>query len=359
MTYRITGALVMGLLLMLTPAAAAGWKEATADERQRVPVTIARVEARVVEDWRASVGQLEAQADPLVSAEVAGRLKEVLAREGDVVKAGQVLARIDDADYLLARDAARADIERVRALLRAAGLRLKRVQRLVKRGTAPTSQLDDARARHDSLRAQLAAARVRLAQAERNLEKTRVISPVDGRVSRRMVSPGDLMAAGKPMFRLSAPGYVKVRLPFPERDLAVIRTGQPLELSTPAMPGKVVRATVQKISPDIDPASRAIHVLAVLRNEHGWRIGGSVDGRVLVARRDHALVAPEQAVVLRPGGHVVFTVDDGDIARMRKVRPGLKLDGLVEILDGLKEGERIAADGAGFLSDGVAVEVRP
>ncbi len=358
------GFLAMALLaLSLAPATAAPAAQRT--ERtaagtqavRRVPVTVERVRVRTVEDWRISVGQVEAWRNPLVSSEVAGKLVEVRVGEGDTVKVGEVLARIEDTDYLLARDAARADVARIRALLGASGLRVRRVRRLVRRGSAPQAQLDDATAEHDSLRAQLQAAEARLRQAERNLARTRIVSPVDGRVSRRLVSPGNLLDIGTPLFKLTAPGHVKVRLPYPERDLAVIRPGQPMEISTPSSPGGVVRTTVQRISPDIDPASRNASVLAILPNKHGWRVGASVDGRVLVARRDHALVVPEQAVVLRPEGHVVFVIGKDGRAHARRVRPGLRVNGMIEIAEGLREGETVAVDGAGFLGDGVAVEI--
>ncbi len=357
-----TVALLLGTLLvaggqgMVRGAVAADARQgAAAGSDRQVAVRVQTVKRRTVEDWRHAVGQLESFENPLISAEVAGKIIEVRVKEGEAVRAGDVLARIDDADYRLARDLAKADISRIQALLAAAQKRVRRVSTLVRKGSAPVSALDDASAQLQALQAQLRAARVRLQQAERSLGKTLISSPVDGRISARLVAQGDLAAPGKPLFRLSAPQRLKARLPFPERDLAFIRVGQPLELTTPARPGEVVKTTVASISPDIDPASRAAHVLAIIDNRQGWRPGSSVDGRVLVARRENVPVVPEKALVRRPAGTVVFIAGSDGRAHQRRVEPGLRFDGLVEIRRGLRGGERIVTDGAGFLDDGVAI----
>ncbi len=350
----------VALLVMLVPAVADETEKSTerSSAQQRVPVTVTTVRRMTLEDWRHSVGQLEPFEDPLLSAEVSGRVVKLNVKEGDAVKAGEVVAQLDDADYRLARDMARTDIARVEALLKAAELRMRRISTLVHKGSAPQSALDDATAQRDSLRAQLAGAQVRLQQAERSLAKTRIVSPVGGRVARRMVSVGDLVAPGKPVMRIVASNTMKVRLPYPERELASIRAGQRVRLSTPASPEQHIEAKVTSVSPEIDMASRSAHVLVVMKNVHGWRAGASVDGAVLVGVRKDAFVVPETSVVLRPEGHVVFMLGQDGRVHERKVRLGLRVDGMVEVIDGFAGGERVVVDGAGFLIDGVMVEVK-
>ena len=343
----------------LPPAAAQEARKAqSAAAVQRVPVSVVPAGRRVMERWLAAVGTVESLAAPRVAAEAPGRIVEIAAREGEAVRRGQLLARIDDTDQLLARDLAQAEIASLEALLEAARLRLRRVSALVEDNHAPRAALDEARAQRDSLRARLRGARTRLRQALRALKKTRVTSPLAGRLERRLVSVGDLVDIGTPLFRLSTGGRLRVRLPVPERELALVRRGQVVRLSSPAAPGGNIEARVVAILPRIDPASRSATVLVDITAAPGWRPGASVDGRILVARHKGATVVPERAVVLRPRGTVVFLPGDDGRAHARAVRTGLRAAGLVEILAGLKPGEKVIADGAGFLSDGAAVEVR-
>ncbi len=325
---------------------------------QRVPVSVVRAERRTMERWLAAVGTVESLLAPKVAAEASGRIVEIAVHEGAKVRRGQLLARIDDTDHLLARDLAKADIAGAQALLEAAERRVKRISALVARGNAPQAALDDALAQRDSLRARLAGARTRLQQALRAVAKTRITSPLEGRLARRFVSVGDLVAPGTPLFDISSDARIRVRLPFPEREMALIRRGQPVRLSSPAAPRRRIEARVEDISPRIDAASRAGAVLVTVDNTPGWLPGASVDGRIRVARHEGATVVPERAVVLRPQGTVVFIPGDDGRVRARRVHTGLRAAGMVEILEGLKAGERIVADGAGFLSDGAAVEVR-
>jgi len=268
----------------------------------------------------------------------------------------QVLAHIDSGDYLLARELARADIARLQALLKASPLQVQRLRRLVARKSANQAALDEAEAQLGALLGQLQAARVRLQQAERNLARSRIVSPVNGRVDARHVSVGDYVTPGSLLFDLTDLTRLRARLPYPESLAGWLRPGLPVRLHTPAAPGQTVVAVVTDLRPRIDPGSRAVEILVDFANPGDWRPGASVTGSLQVARHPDAVTVPEAAVVARPAGKVVYVIEDGR-ARQRVVRTGLVQDGRVEILEGLATGEIVAVDGAGFLSDGAAVEV--
>lgn len=322
-----------------------------------IPITVTTAVSRDLEIWESSVGQLEAKTSPMIATEVAGRIIAVSADVGQEVKAGQVLAEIDAEDFRLARALAAADIKRLQSLLRAQGLQVKRVRALAKEKSVSRSVLDEAEAQFGALQAQLSAARVRLQQAERSIAKARITSPVSGKVDERRISVGDYAKVGTPLFHITTVDRLRVRLPFPESLGAKLRVGLPARLSTPVAPGREVAGAITDIRPEITRTNRAINVIIDLDNPGDWEPGASVTGAVRVALHKGAIVVPEASVVRRPAGTVVYVIEDGK-AVQRRVQTGLRRDGQVEILSGLAVGARVAQDGAGFLTDGVAVEVK-
>jgi len=292
----------------------------------------------------------------MIAAEVEGRIIAVQADVGEEVTTGQVLAEINPEDFRLAKALAAADIERLQSLIRAEGLKVKRLRSLVRKQSANQSLLDETEAQFGALKAQLTAARVRSQQAERNMAKARIISPVTGKVDDRRISVGDYVQVGAPLFYITTMDRLRVRLPFPESLRARLRVGLPARLSTPVAPGQDVTGEITHIRPEIMRENRAVNVIIDLDNPGDWEPGASVTGAVRVALRKGAVVVPEASVVRRPAGTVVYVVEEGK-ARQRLVQTGLKREGIVEILSGLEAGERVAVDGAGFLTEGARVEV--
>ena len=339
------------LLLALGPAAAAGPEAA----RRAVPVTVTAAAARDLPETARSVGRVRAPRLATVAAEVAGAVAAVEVEVGEAVRAGQVLVRIDDADLRLEREAARAALARVEALAASQRRRVRRLERLVRRRQVSEDALDEARGALAALEAERAAARARLALAERRLAKARVRAPFDGRVAARLVSAGDRVAPGTALVRLVAAGREAV-LPFPEALAPRLRPGLPVRLSTPAAPGGV-DLRIDAVRPELSDGGHAVQAIVRLPPAVGWPPGATVDAEVVLGVHRGAVVVPETAVVLRPAGTVVYVVVDGR-ARARRVRTGLRRDGLVEIVAGLAAGETVAVDGAAFLSDGAPVRVR-
>jgi len=322
-----------------------------------IPITVTTAVSRDLEVWESSVGQLEAKTSPMIAAEVTGRIIAVSADVGQKVEAGGVLAEIDPEDFRLAKALVEADIKRLQSLIRAQGLQVKRLRALVRKKSANQSALDEAEAQFGALQAQLTAARVRSQQAERNIVKARLTSPVSGKVDERRISVGDYVQVGTPLFHITTLNRLRVRLPFPESLGSLLRVGLPARLNTPVAPGHQVTGEITDIRPEITHTNRAINVIIDLDNPGDWEPGASVTGAVRVKLHKDAVVVPEASVVRRPAGTVVYVINDGKAAQ-RVVQTGLRRDGQVEILSGLEAGERVAVDGAGFMTDGVAVEVQ-
>ena len=320
------------------------------------PVTVTRAVTRDLEIWESSVGQLQARTAPTVAAEVGGRIVAIRADVGDRVKKGQPLVGLEKADFRLEQQAAEADVQRLQALIHAQRLKVERLRKLVRNKSSSQSALDDADAQLGALQAQLLSSRVRLQQARRNIEKTDIVSPVDGRVDERFVSVGDYVKTGTPLLHVTSLKRLRVRLPFPESLGGKLRVGLPSRLVSPVAPEVQVQGLISEIRPVITVANRAIEVIVDLDNPGPWDPGASVTGQVRVEQRNGALMVPEISLVQRPAGEVVYLLD-GDRVRQREVRTGLRQEGEVEIVAGLEAGTEVVVDGAGFLTDGARVDV--
>jgi len=352
--------IVFWLCMVLTATACENDEQQSGKQEtsgQSIPITVTTAVSQDLEVWESSVGQLEAKSSPIIAAEVGGRIIAVSADMGQEVIEGQVLAEIDPEDFRLARKLAEADIKRLQSLKRAQSLQVKRLSALVRKKSANQSALDEAEAQFGALQAQLIAARVRLQQAERNIARTRITSPVSGKVDERRISAGDYVKVGTPLFHITTLNRLRVRLPFPESMGELLRVGLPVRLSTPVVPGSQVAGEITDIRPEITRSNRAINVIIDLDNPGDWEPGASVSGAVQVELHKGAVIVPEASVVRRPAGTVVYVITDGK-AVQRAVQTGLRRDGQVEILSGLEAGERVAVDGAGFLTDDVVVEIK-
>jgi hypothetical protein len=146
-----------------------------------------------------------------------------------------------------------------------------------------------------------------------------------------------------------------VRLPFPEHVASRLRVGQSVGLSSFADPDKTVPGTIREIRPALDSTTLSREV--IVAGSGGWRPAGSIRGEVVLGVRKDALVVPEQAVVLRPGGSVVY-VAEGDTVRQRTVQLGVRRGGETEIVSGVRAGDTVVVDGATQLTDGAKIKVR-
>lgn len=307
-----------------------------------MPVTAVEVRTGDVEVIETTVGRIEAATAPTIAAEVAGRVVEIVRDAGDAVTAGDLLARIDDTNY-------RNAVQRLSALHEQQARTVRRYRDLVARESVSQSLLDEAEAQLDALDAQLDDART-------NLERTRVVAPVDGVIQRRFMSVGDFRGVGDPMFQVAALSRLRVSLPFPERVADRLAVGQDVRLRVTSA-DTTVNATISELRPMVGTNSRSLEAIVELDNPGGWRPGNSVSAELVLATRSGQSLVPALSVVQRPAGSVVYVVD-GDTARQRVIELGVRTNGEVEVRDGLSAGERVVVDGAGFLTDGARISVQ-
>ncbi len=357
------------MLAALAALAQVGCSKGKAEKQAQAAarITVTSPQKRDVAVRTHAVGRLAQSRFATLGAEIPGRVTAVTVEAGDAVRKGQVLVRIDDRDARTAAVRAASRLESLRAQVAAQEKMVRRYRRLLAERFVTQAQLDEAEARLTTLQKSLRAAQADLARAKRNIARTRVRAPFDGRVERRFVAPGDFIGLGKPLVSLSAgrggAAGLHAVLPFPETMLGRIRPGLAVRLRTMAGCAPL-QARISEVSPRVSARNGAFEARVDLPSALDaacWRAGAAVAADVTLAVHRDAWVLPEAAVVLRPAGSVVYVIEgeDGGRARSRRVQTGERLDGEVEIVAGLRGGERIALDGAAWLSDGAPVSVVP
>lgn len=358
LTRKPTLYLITATLFMCLTLTACSKKDVESDAKKKpqsalISTTVA--EANTLEIREESIGTLEGLMDPTVSAEASGRVVKVLAHPGQVVKKGEVLALLDATDYNLQRNQAQAEVARLEALTTNQSRIVERNQTLVKKNFISQNALDDVTTQHTALQQQLDGAKAQMAIIEHTRAKTTVVAPIDGVVQKQIVSTGDFVKIGDPLLQVISKQKLRAHLPLPENIAAKIHPGIKVRLSTPTSNDEVM-STIRELKPLISETSRAVDVIADVTDQAGWQPGASVKGEIILGEHANAVLIPEQCVVLRPAGEVVYVVKDG-LALQRIVKTGMHQDGKIEIIEGLGAGEVIAKDGAAFLTDKAKIKV--
>jgi RND family efflux transporter MFP subunit len=351
------GYAVVAVLAMTSVFLVACSKEQAKPEARGTPITAQMPAVREVANIERSVGVITSPELPLVKAEATGRVIELLVDAGSKVTVGQALARLDDEVQQLALKSAHASQRRAEVQRDNADTSLKRLVDLRATGAVSQGALDDARAAADSAAAQVNEARAAVAQAQWALRMTAIVSPIAGIVQQRRVAVGDLVRSGDPVIELAAASALRAVLPFPETFLGRIQVGQKVRLVLPDQPDTTVDGQINELRPIVGRDNRAIEAIVAFANPSNWKPGGSVIGEVILDQRSDALTIPIEALVLRPAGELVYVLDGG-VVKASEVTVGVRTGSYVEVLSGLEAGQRVAVKGAGFLTDGAAVDVR-
>jgi membrane fusion protein (multidrug efflux system) len=308
-----------------------------------VAVEAAEVEVGQMVDAMTVTGTLRSDESADVSAEIDGRVAGVHFTEGEAVAQGALLFTLDDAVY-------RAELATAEANLELSERNNERAIELLQRNAGTVRARDEAQA-------QLAIDRAEVDLARARLDKTRIIAPFAGVVGLREVSVGGYVSPGHVLVNLEDIDPIKVDFPVPERALSAVEVGQPIEVTVTAWPDRTFEGEVYAIDPRIDPQGRSIAIRATIDNgERLLRPGLFAAVRLITARRDQALLVPEQAIFAQQGKPYVYKVVDGT-ARLTEVTLGGRRVGQAEITSGLAPGDIVVTAGQLKLHDGAQVRV--
>jgi membrane fusion protein (multidrug efflux system) len=322
------------------------------------PVATAPVVAVDLEERIEASGELEARYHSFVAAEVSGQITQIVKDEGEPIAAGEPALEIDPQRRQLELAAARARAAQADARTVEARRQTERIRSLRGRNAASQSKLDEAETALLVAQSDAAAQKAQLGVAEQALDDATVRAPFDGVVGRRLVSEGDFVQVGTRLVELVSLDPIEVVFHLAEVDSGRVAVGQKVAVRVAPYPEEVFEATVAVVYPTIDPQSRTLRVKATLENP-GGRLRPGLFARAdlgIRVRRGVAMV-PEEAVLQRSDGAVVFRVVAGERVERRVVAIGEFHDGMIEVRSGLDAGDAVVTRGHSDLVDGAVVRV--
>jgi RND family efflux transporter MFP subunit len=338
------------------------------------------------------VGSFAADEEVIVSAQAAGELSQINVDFGSYVSQGQIIATIDQRDAKLKVEQAEAtlkqtlarlgmkegekfdpnqnaDVRVAKSQLDWAKLELDRSMKLIEKGDIPRSSYDEkvtnynmAQARYqaalDSVNQQLAAVeqqKAALALAKKALTDTVVRSPISGAVKEKHASRGSYMTVNGRIVTLVKINPLRLRADIPESSAAAVRTGQTINVTIDAFPNRTFTGRVVRIGPSLDEKTRALAVEAEVANSGNLlRPGMFAKSRLITSANAPAVMVPQRAVVTVVGLSKVFVIENGKAVE-RIVKTGATDGDLIEIAEGVKDGEAVATSNLDKLQTGVAV----
>lgn len=336
------------------------------------PVTVATPLAKRVTNWDEFTGRFEASEQVEVRARVSGFLDSVHFRDGDLVKAGDLLFTIDQRPYKLAVDAARAEVARAKAQVDLNQNEVERAEALTQNRTITARDIDQRRANLNGAIASQQAAEANLKTAELNLEWTQVRAPLAGRVSNRRVDQGNLIAGGQSGATLltTIVAVDPIKFVFDASEADYLRYAQSQDLRKPGTPVRVRLSSETKwdregkidfVDNTLNARSATIRTRAVFPNPDGSLTPGTFGRLRLFAGEADALLVPDAVIVSDQANKIVLTVGADNKVVPKPVQLGAISDGLRVITKGLTPADKVIVTGIAnpMVRPGVAVTPQP
>ncbi len=309
---------------------------------------VGKVVAMTLEDDAQAVGSLRSRQGVMLRPEVSGRIASLGFSDGQRVRRGQLLVQLDDTLQ-------QAQLKQAEAQASIARTNLQRNRDLVAQNFVSQSAVDQSAAVLEVAEAQVALTKAQLA-------RMRIVAPFDGIAGIRSVDTGDYVKDGADLVNIEDLSQVLVDFRLPERFIARVKTGQSVEVGLDALPGQRFTGRIDALDAVIDANGRSLLVRARLDNPGGvLKSGLFARTRIVFAKRENALVVPEEALVPQGGRQYIFQVIDGPNGKVSKrieARIGLRLPGKVEVLEGLAADDLVVTAGQARLGRGDPVPLR-
>lgn len=286
---------------------------------------------------------LEADREASVVAKVSGEVRALMIEEGQPVRAGQLLARLDGDQLRLERDRAQATLAKLEH-------DYQRNVELHEKGLVSPGAFENLKYEVDAQRAAYELARLQLSYTE-------IRAPIDGVLSERMIKVGNTIKPNDVLFRVTDLEPLLLYVHIPERELGRLKPGQTASIQVDAVPGQTFVGSVARLSPVVDPETATFKAtIEVVDPTARLKPGMFARLGIVYERREQALQIPRTAIVDNEDGPTVFVIE-ADKAQQRPIRIGLANAGFVEVTAGLKGTEQIVVVGQSGLKSGNAVRV--
>lgn len=334
-------------------------------------VEVKAIETSSISKQIKAFGTIQSEATVRVIPQVSNRIVDFYVDLGDTVKAGQKLAKIYDRTFRdqVLRDQANVQQARVGYVRDSASY--VRAQKLHDQGLSSDAEYQTASATYQASKAQLATAHAALTQSRENLQNTEVTSPVNGVVISRTGEVGDLATTGQALFEIGNNSGYEIRLFLPLQDWELVRIGQKVDIKITNQPDNNSGGVVTRISPQLDAVTGLGEVVVTInKNAQMLYAGALTESRINVVTKNEVVTVPRSSLIekvqtfIDPESNTIklqrtyslFVAQD-TVAAQRDVELGLEQGDRVEILSGLKAGEKIVITGQNGLEDKAAIKV--
>ena len=305
-----------------------------------------------------SIGTLNPFEEVTVSAEIEGVIRSVKVEEGSQVSKGMLLAAIDDSDYSLEVKRADAVFKQAEATLENTRLEFKRKDVLYKEELVTKQQYDDVTTRLSLAEAEVERAKASLSLARLKLSKTKITSPLACVIKEKRVSAGDFVRNGTPLFIIIQPNPLKLRFTVPEKDVGRLRVNQEVMLRVDGFAEAEFKGRVNIVFPNVEEKTRTLQVEALVPNNNGLLKPGLFAKVILYTSGERDTIVVPVTALLYEGEKVRVFVTEGDRAKERVVKLGSKYGEFMEIIEGVKTGEKVVFMGQQNLSEGAKVSIQ-
>lgn len=349
---------MVGLALVSCKKKASDTAMATADPVVligRENIAVAKLEE--LRSGPAISGTLEARTEAKVRAELGGQVKRTLVDEGQRVRVGTLLARLDDTAVRDAYLSAKSAVRSAESALQNAKRNEERAGRLAQAGALPERDLETAQLNATSAEGSLADAQARLALAGKQLANTVIRAPISGAISERAVDPGDVVQVGAALFTLVDLSSLRLEATVPVEEIDRLKVGSPVEFSVSGY-DRPFKGRIERINPAVDPATRQVRIYVVIPNAEQSLVSGLyAEGRVATDAR-RTVAVPTSAVDRRGTAPVIHRLKGGKV-EVVPVRLGVRDEAteLVEILSGVSPGDTVLLGSAQGVTEGAPVRI--
>lgn len=345
------------LLVAVTAGCHRGAKpDATAQkpEAAPIPVTTMVVGKQAVSQDLVVNGTIIAKSQVNVLPKTSGRIIELAVAEGDRVAKGQVIARLETPELGWQLQQQKSALISADANLDQAEDNYARMKELAAEGVISQQQLKSAQTQVKVARSQVKQSKAAISLMESQLANGTVTSPITGVVVAKGLDQGAMAGPSSTIVTVAAAGELQVKLPIAERDLALVREGGKVLVSSVALPGETFHGRISEIAPMVDPQTRLIPVKVDLARNGRLKVGMNVSA-ALAGPVHQGLTVPSGALVTDGAEQIVFLASNGKAQRV-PVLTGVRGTDWTEVTGGLKGGEAVIVKGSTFVKDGLAIQ---
>lgn len=371
---KVSGySLALCMMAALSTAGCSSQKH-DAEKKERAPAavvkgaTVETVKSAALPETFEVVGTVRARTSAVVAARIPGTVSALMVREGDRVRKGQVLARLDAQENAAASavasagiDEAQRGLDEARSRRQLADTTFERYQKLFNEQAVTRQEFDIKQTERDLAAQGVARAEARLRQSQAGSRAaltiegyTRIVAPISGIVTSKQANLGASVFPAQPMMTIEDEGSYQLELAIPESMAVSIKPGATVQVTLDAL-GSPFAARIAEIVPASDPLSRTF-IAKISLKQKGLKSGMFGRGVLSLGTSTRGLLLPKPAVMERGALTSIWVLEKDNIARMRLIKTGKTINDKVEILSGLSDGERVVVGGAEKVSEGSKVE---